>query len=352
MRLLDPSKLTDFVAAVFRAAGSEADEAQVVADHLVGSNLAGHDSHGIVRVRKYLAWVAAGEVVANRHATVISDHGGTILVDGGFGYGQVIGREAMQMLAERVSRLGFAALSIRNAGHLGRIGAWPEQLAEAGFPSFHFVNTSGYGILVAPHGGSDRRLSANPIAAGSPRQDGPPLILDIATSVIAEGKIQLLRNKDLPLPEGAVIDGQGHPTTDARSFYADPPGAILPFGGHKGSGLSVFCEIFAGSLSGGFASNPASPTAGRLVNNMLSVAFNPAMFGGADFFSADISRLGAWATASPPLTPDAPVLLPGEIEARTRTDRLEKGIPVDEETWRQLETTAESVGVRAGDFMI
>ena len=147
-------------------------------------------------------------------------------------------------------------MAIRNSGHLGRIGAWAEQLAEAGLASFHFVNTSGFGILVAPHGGSDRRLSANPIAAGVPVKGRRPLILDIATSAIAEGKIQVAKNKGEQLPPGLVLDGKGRPTTDPKAFYAEPPGAILPFGGHKGSGLSFFCEILAGSLTGGHASNP------------------------------------------------------------------------------------------------
>ena len=238
--------MQDYVAAIFRAAGSEPEEAEIIAAHLVEANLAGHDSHGVMRVYKYVDWVKAGQVVPNRHATVVTDRGAMVLVDGDFGYGQVIGKEAMAIAAERAKAHGFAAMSIRNAGHLGRIGAWAEQLAEAGLASFHFVNTSGFGILVAPHGGSDRRLSANPLAAGVPSAGGRPLILDIATSVVAEGKIQVMKNKGEQLAPGLVIDGAGKPTTDPAAFYADPPGAIFPFGGHKGSGLSFFCEVLAG----------------------------------------------------------------------------------------------------------
>src|SRR5258708_7734965 len=128
-----------------------------------------------------------------------------------------------------------------------------------------------------------RSLSANPIAAGAPIRGGRPLILDIATSVIAEGKIQLARNKREKVTPGQILDGAGRPTDDPEFFYAKPPGAILPFGGHKGSGLSLFCEIIAGSLTGGFASNPATPTARRPVNNMTSLRFHPALFAGNDF---------------------------------------------------------------------
>ena len=349
MKYIDPTQLSALGRAVFQAAGSSENEAAIVADHLVEANLAGHDSHGILRVHKYVDWQSRGEVLPNQHARVVSDRGAALLIDGQFGYGQVIGREAMDLLTGRVKQNGFAVTAIRNSAHLGRIGAWAEQLAVAGFPSFHFVNTSGYGILVAPHGGSDRRLSANPIAAGTPTPNGP-LVLDIATSVIAEGKIQMMRNRHQPLPAGSVIDGQGRPTTDAEAFYATPPGAIFPFGGHKGSGISFFCEVLAGSLSGGFASNPASPTAKRLVNNMLSIAFDPAAFGGADFFAADLDRLIRWTTASPPIEPGGSVLLPGQIEDKTRAERRKNGIPVDPETWSQLEEAARKVGIKAADF--
>jgi uncharacterized oxidoreductase len=341
-----PQRLKDYVASVFRAAGSEPDEAEVVADHLVEANRAGHDSHGVMRVYKYVDWVKAGQVVPNRHAGIVVDRGAMVLVDGGFGYGQVIGREAMAIGAERARAHGFAVVSIRNAGHLGRIGAWAEQLADAGLASFHFVNTSGFGILVAPHGGSDRRLSANPLAAGVPVAGGRPLILDIATSVVAEGKIQVMKNKGEQLAPGLVVDGAGRPTTDPAAFYADPPGAIFPFGGHKGSGLSVFCEVLAGSLSGGFASNPQSPTAGRLVNNMLTLAFDPAAFGGTDFFAADVHRLIDWAKASRPIEPGGAVLLPGEIEDRMRVERRD-AIPIDGETFHKIVAAGESVGVPA-----
>jgi uncharacterized oxidoreductase len=330
---------------IFAAAGSEAEEARVIADHLIDANLAGHDSHGVMRISRYVGLARAGQVIPNKHIELISDHGPAVLADGGFGYGQVIGREAMSLLASRVSKVGFAVVAIRNSGHLGRIGAWAEQIADAGYVSFHFVNTSGFGMLVAPHGGKDRRLSANPIAAGAPVKGKAPIILDIATSVVAEGKLQVARNKGQTLQPGQVLDGKGNPTTDPMAFYANPPGAILPVGGHKGSGLSIFCEILAGSLTGGFASNPEAPTAKRLVNNMVSIAFDPDAFAGSEFFASDVLRLEDWVRASPPLEQGGKVMMPGEIELDFRRDRLENGIPIDERTLTQIREAAESVGV-------
>jgi uncharacterized oxidoreductase len=344
------AKLAGAGARIFAAAGSSPEEAALVADHLVEANLLGHDSHGVIRIKKYIDWAKAGQVLPNRHVAVVTDRGAALLLDGGFGYGQVIGREAMALAAERAAKFGFALTATRNSGHLGRIGAWPQQLAEAGYVSFHFVNTSGFGILVAPHGGRDRRLSANPIAAGAPVKGGPPLILDIATAVIAEGKIQVARNKGEKLAAGQVLDGAGLPTDDPDAFYAEPPGAILPFGGHKGSGLSMFCEIIAGSLSGGFASNLAAPTADRLVNNMTSIIFDPLAFAGNDFFDADLARLARWTKASPPVEPGGAVLLPGETEFRTRQERIANGVPLDHETRAQIRAAGASVGVDIHDL--
>jgi hydroxycarboxylate dehydrogenase B len=336
--------LRPFVQEIFAAAGSSAEEARIVSDHLLDANLKGHDSHGAIRAAKYVDWVCDGQLLPNQHAAVIKDSPALLVIEGGFGYGQVIAREAMELAAEHARHLGLCAVAIRNAGHLGRIGAWPEQLAAAGLASIHFVNTSGFGILVVPYGGSDRRLSANPIAAGAPRVGRGPLILDIATSTIAEGKIQVARNRGEKLKPGVVVDGDGRPTTDPAAFYAQPAGAILPFGGHKGSGLSFFCEILAGSLTGGRSSHPGNPTAARLVNNMLSLAFDPAAFPD-NSFDEDVIRLAAWTKASPPAEPAGEVLLPGEIEERTAEERRRAGVPLDMETASQLAATAARLGI-------
>jgi hydroxycarboxylate dehydrogenase B len=342
--------LRDLVRTVFGHAGSSAEEAAAVADHLVEANLAGHDSHGVIRVKKYIDWARAGLVQLNRHARIVQASGAIVILEGDFGYGQVIGREAIAIGIERAAREGMAVLAIRNSGHLGRIGAWAEQAAAAGLLSLHFVNTSGFGILVAPHGGSDRRLSANPIAAGIPIANTEPLILDMSTSVIAEGKIQVARNRGQQLAEGMLLDGHGRPTRDPEVFYANPPGAILPLGGHKGSGLSFFCEVLAGTLTGGGSSHPDNPTAKRLVNNMFSLLFAPQQFVAPGAFAADLDRLIAWVKASPPAQPGGKVLLPGEPERRTRAERLANGIPLDATTLGQLAEAARQVGMPQPDF--
>ena len=171
--LIDRQELRNLVETVFGHAGSAPREAEILAEHLVEANLMGHDSHGVIRVAPYLEWLAAGQVKANRHARVVSDFGALLGVEGDGGYGLVIAGEAMALAIEKARKEGAAVLALRDCSHLGRIGAWAEMAADAGFVSLHFVNTSGFGIHVAPHGGRDRRLSANPIAAGVPVQGGP-----------------------------------------------------------------------------------------------------------------------------------------------------------------------------------
>ncbi len=339
------SALRAFVASAFRATGSVEAEARIVGDHLVDANLAGHDSHGVMRVPKYIDWHAKGMVLANGHAHIVRATPCHVIVDGQFGYGQVIAREAMDIAIDKARQSGLCAIAIRNAGHLGRIGAWAEQVAKAGFASIHFVNTSGFGILVAPFGGTDRRLSANPIAAGAPGPDGAPLILDISMSAIAEGKIQVALNEGKQLPENCTIDAQGRPNRDPETFYGPPAGALLPFGGHKGYGLSIFCEILAGALSGGQTTHPENATAGRLVNNMLSLVFDPAAFCGKEAFTAEILRMAAWVKASPPATPGSQVLLPGDIERLTRAERERDGIPLNAQTRRQISASVQALGL-------
>ena len=339
------AELRTFVASIFHATGSAITEARIVADHLVDANLAGHESHGVIRVSKYIDWHARSMVIANRHALVVRETTCNAVVDGQFGYGQVIAREAMDLAIAKARQSGFCAVAIRNAGHLGRIGAWAEQVAQVGLASIHFVNTSGFGILVAPHGGTDRRLSANPIAASAPGPDGAPIVLDMSTSAIAEGKIQVAKNHGKLLPPGCTIDSDGRPNRDPEVFYGPPAGALLPIGGHKGYGLSIFCEIFAGALSGGQTTNPGNATAGRLVNNMLSLVFDAEAFCGAEAFNAEIARLAAWVKASPPAIPGGEVLLPGEIERRSRVLLERDGIPLDAVTRRQIADSVRDLAI-------
>lgn len=337
-------RLQSMIAQVFSRVGCAPREAECVAAHLVDSNLVGHDSHGVIRVPPYVAWARDGKVVPNRSAEIVFENDVLAVVDGGFGFGQVIGEQAVEIGAAKSGKQGVSVVGLRNCGHLGRIGDWAEQAARSGRISLHFVNTSGAGVLVAPWGGIDRRLSANPIAAGIPRAGEKPIVLDISTCSIAEGKIRVAFNKGVDVPAGAIVDCQGRPATDPRIFYADPPGAILPFGGHKGYALGIITELLAGVLTGGGCSATGVP---RLSNGMLSIYIDPTALVTDAWYGAEINRYVDFVKSSRTLLPNGEILLPGEPEERTRQTRLAQGIDLDDATWGELTATWESVGLSA-----
>lgn len=340
-------RLRNLTAAIFAAAGCDRAEAERIAEHLVEANLVGHDSHGVIRVATYVQWLRAGKVLAGKSIAVVLENEVLAVVDGQSGFGQTIGGQAMDLGIAKAARHGVAIVALRNAGHLGRIGDWPLRVARAGKLSLHFVNTTGAGILVAPFGGTQRRLSANPIAAGVPVAGAAPIILDMSACTIAEGKIRVALNKGVPVPENCIIDSQGRPTTDPKVFYADPPGAILSIAGHKGYGLAVLCEVLAGALTGGGCSNPKNSD--RVINGMLSIIIDPAFFQPESSFAAEIGRFIAWVKSSALSAPDGSILMPGEIEERTKAQRLRDGIELDATTWGQIKETAQSCGLQISD---
>ncbi len=335
-------RLEQLVSSIFAAAGCQPAERERIAHYLVGANLVGHDSHGVIRVPTYIDWLRAGKVIANQTLSVVFENDTIAVVDGHFGFGQVMGEAATKLGIEKTRRQGVAVVALRSSGHLGRIGDWAEMAAAAGLVSLHFVNTSGGGILVAPFGGIDRRLSANPIASGVPVENGPPIIVDISTCTIAEGKIKVAFNKGAKVPEGCILDSEGRPTDDPKAFYATPPGAILPLGGHKGYSLSVVAEVLAGALSGGACSHFGVD---RVANNMLSILLDPAVFVAEGAFSAEIRAFIEHVKSSRTVTEGGEILLPGEPEARSRARKLREGIEIDEKTWSQIAATAASLGV-------
>lgn len=337
-----PLQLRRVVDAIFAAAGCRPDESARVARYLVEANLVGHDSHGVIRVPSYIDWLRSGKVLANQTPEVVTETDVLAVVDGRFGFGQTMGEAAMNLGIAKCRGRGLAVVALRNSGHLGRIGDWAELAAAAGLLSLHFVNTSGGGILVAPAGGTRRRLSANPIAAGVPREDAAPIIVDLSTCLIAEGKIKVALNRGLRVPAGCLLDGHGRPTDEPGAFYADPPGAILPMAGHKGYALSFLVEILAGALTGGSCSDPAIK---RVANNMLTILVDPKAFRAHEEFRSEINRFVAHVKDCPTAEPDGEILVPGEPEARARARRSTEGIDLDDATREQVRATGRSLGL-------
>ena len=339
MQSISASRLIELVAEIMGAAGCRREEAATIARRLVDSNLVGHDSHGVLRVGKYLEWMRKGWVKANQAPTVVFESDAVAIVDGNRGFGQVVGEFAGALGTRKAAKSGIAMVGLRNCGHLGRVGDWAELAAAAGQVSLHFLNTSG-AQRVAPFGGSDRRLSTNPITIGIPVPGGEPVVVDMTTSMAAEGKLMVAVNRGEQVPEGWIIDPRGRPTTDPKEFYDG--GALLTVGGHKGSALSIVTDLLAGAISTGRSSDPADTV---LRNNMLSIYIAPSLYDAEGTVATEIARFVAWVKASPPARADVPVLLPGEVERRTRAERERHGVPLDDATRADLVAAAASVGL-------
>ncbi|HEU5319294.1 MAG TPA: malate/lactate/ureidoglycolate dehydrogenase, partial [Methylomirabilota bacterium] len=329
--------LRRLVSAIVAAGGSADDEANLVADHLVQANLAGHDSHGVGMIPAYVRHLKAGLVVPNTRAKVVKDDGAVLMFDGGRGYGRAVAGEAMAAAIARCRQTGVVAVTLANAHHIGRVGAYGELASGRGLVSLHFVNVTDHRALVAPFRGTDARFVTNPVCIAFPATDRQPaLLLDMATSGIAMGKVAVARNAGKQVPAGNLIDPDGRATTDPAVMYAEPRGSLIPFGAHKGYGLAVFAEILAGGLSGGGTIQPGNPRRGGVVNNMFAVVVDPARLAGSDWLRREIDGFVDYVKASPAADPAEPVLIPGDPERLARDERARSGIVVDSTTWEEI----------------
>lgn len=332
--------------ALIEAGGSAAREAELVAENLVLANASGHDSHGVGMLSRYVDSLLEGGLRINQHVEIALDTGTLLRLDGGSGYGQVVGREAMELGIERALQHGVCVVALAQAHHLGRIGHWAEQCLEQGLLSLHFVNVVTRPI-VAPFGGLDARTGTNPVCIGIPRPGQEPVLLDFATSRIAQGKTRIAHNRGLPVPAGTLLDDKGQPTTDPRYAVTPPFGALLPFGEHKGFGLSLVAELLGGALTGSGTCREPSSGKRRILNGMFSVLIDPTQLGTAEYFAREAEAYIAWLRASP--TPEGVdgILLAGEPERAARQRAAEHGLCIDIATWREIRAAGEKLGLSA-----
>src|SRR5246127_4608073 len=327
--------LIDFVADVFAHAESSPEEARRIATYLTTANLTGHDSHGVIRVPVYIRWKKMGSIVPNQTAELVVDTPSLAVVDGKFGYGQTVAPQAVKIGIEKCKASGL----------------WADMAAAEGLVSVHFVNAAG-SVLVAPYGGVERRLSTAPYCVGIPRQGKGPVVLDFATSIVAEGKCLGASRGGKKLPTGALIDFDGTLSEDPSLIYGpyspDGPrdhgkgtGAIRAFGEHKGSGLALICELLGGSLTGTGATAPNR----RFANGMFAFYIDPKVIDPAHFFDGDVARYVDFIRATKPIAGVEAVLIPGDPERKTRAERSKNGIPLPDETWMAIVNTARELGV-------
>ena len=353
---VDVQHAIELITDIFKAKSCNDNEAKTIAERLAGSNLVGHDSHGIARVPRYVEWMEKGWVFPNLKPEIVIDAGAMGCLDAKQGFGQVAGEYAVDDGISRAKKHGVSVVGLRNSGHLGRIGDWAERAADADLISFHFVNVRG-SLLVAPFGGSDRRGSTSPLAIGIPSKDKDHIILDMATSTVAEGKVMVAQKGGKQLPHGALIDSTGKLTTNPEAMYGkirddevpNPDkgtGAITAFGLHKGSGINFMMEMLGGALTGNGVCGALNEKERRKFSNgMLSIYIEVEKMVDFDYFRKEVESYAEFVRASKPSQNNDKVLIPGDKEISTKEERLKFGLPIPPLVWENIKQTANKLNV-------
>jgi uncharacterized oxidoreductase len=334
MPVFTPEYLHKVAYNIYIAKGTPAEEAEIVAAHQVKANLVGHDSHGVIHIHEYCERIDKGHIVPGAPFVVEQETPSTAVINGNWGFGFVVTEKATRMVIEKAKTQGVAAITVHLQSHIGRLGDYPTMIMKEGMIGMITADSGAGPKAVAPFGGRARRLGTNPICIGMPSDLEGPVLLDMATSAVAAGKIGLARNRNESVPVGWIIDKEGNPTTDPNDYPAG--GAILPVGadqGHKGYGLSFMVEIFSGLLTGlGFGIDPQA----RHNDGVFVTAFDVEKFRPLADFKKEVKEFAEFVKTSPPASGFSEVLYPGELEHRTEQKRRAEGIFIEDETWHQI----------------
>jgi uncharacterized oxidoreductase len=338
--------LLSFATNLLSAGGARPEEASTVASSLVQSNLRGHDSHGVMRIPFYVGRVKEGVIQPGSQLSIENETAAAIVADGGWGFGQVLSLELMNLLCNKAAEMGIACGTLRRVSHIGRLGEYAELAAEKGMAAIICANTHGAAQRVAPVGGKRPRLGTNPLCIGMPGGKDGPFMLDFGTSATAEGKVRVKKIAGELVPDGWLLDSEGNPTNDPNKLYGDPPGTIRPMGGdqaYKGFGLAFMIEMLCGVLSGGQVvhADPPPPTG----NCVLFIVLNPNQLGGMDHLKQELSQLEGYVRGVPTIDGVDSVILPGDPERNTLAARSETGIPLDDGNWDALLKLAAELDV-------
>ena len=338
----DPDRLRAFAAAVYRQAGLAAPDAELVADTLVQADLWGHQSHGTLRLDWYRKRILAGTLNAGARPELVTDAGAAAVLDGRDGAGQALAKRAMEEAIARAKRHGVGVVAVRESNHFGTAMYFTRLAAAAGCVGFLSTNAS---PAMAPWGGRAKAVGNNPWSVAAPAGRHPPMILDIANTAVARGKVYLARQRGERTPEGWALDAEGRPTTDPRAAIE---GIIQPMAGHKGYGISVMMDVLSGVLTGsGFAAEVQGPYQARERSRCghLAMALDIEAFQPLADFQARMERYVAELKAVPLAPGAAEIFYPGEIEARNDVRHRARGLDLPEATLADLAAVARETGI-------
>jgi LDH2 family malate/lactate/ureidoglycolate dehydrogenase len=339
-RIIQATELCRRIKEIFYAADCPEDVSQRVAESLVEANLTGHDSHGVIRVPYYVRSVQEGRVQPRGEITVVRESSTMALLDCGHNFGQVGAAQGMRVAIAKAQAHDIAVVALDRCNHVGRLGEYVVMAADAGLMGWMICNGTARGGIVAPYRGIGRALGSNPIAWAVPGPHGRAIMLDYATSVCAQGKIQVAADKGQQLPEGWLLDKEGRPTRTPQDQFDG--GAMLPFAGHKGYAMSVLVELVAGGLSG---AGPALLPDYQRTQGVVMMALKIAAFQPVETFQDVAGAFEQAIMETPRASEEDEILMPGEPEWRSKEQRERDGIPLPERTWERLQETAEALGV-------
>ncbi|GAA3941199.1 Ldh family oxidoreductase [Actinomadura viridis] len=335
--------LTEAVTGVFRGGGLSARAARTVAESLVAADLRGVASHGVLLVPMYMARLRDRSVTARERAEVVLDHGAVAVLDARHALGQLTGDQAMGIAVAKAHAHGVGAVTVRHAFHFGAAFRYAAAAAEAGCVGVAAANTRP--LMPAP-GGAEPVTGNNPLAIAVPRAGGDPVVLDMALSEAALGKIRLAAQEDRPIPAHWATDAEGRPTTDPRAALA---GMLLPAAGPKGFGLALMIDVLAGVLSGGaYGSGVNGLYADTTVPNDCAhffLALDVAAFGDPGRFAQHLDDLLGQVTGARRAPGTDRLLLPGQLEAARAATARENGVPVGDAALRALMEEAARAGI-------
>ncbi len=345
MPIIQAKQLSQFIAQILGAGGARADYAAIVAEHLVDANLAGHDSHGVIRTPHYVRSIKKGDLHPSAEPDIVEETASMAQICGNWTFGQVIAKGATELAISKARDQGVALVSMYHEGHTGRLGSYAEMGAEAGMASMIWDGClGGPRSVVVPLNGTGRKLGANPIAIGFPSETYGTILLDFATSISAAGKVMVAVDKGEQLPGEWIVDADWQPTADptqlAKGGALRPMG--LPFVGHKGYALAMMVGLF--SLMASLRSDNQPPLEDRWGTVILMIDIS--RFGALDVFRSQVDTIIDFVKTDPLA---GEVLHPGEVEARTRRERLANGINLPAATWREIKTCAEGLGLAVAE---
>ena len=347
MPILSEDNIYEIAFNLLIASGAPDGHSRTVAMHLADANLAGHDSHGFIRILQYIEQIENGIIDPKSAPVVVADGLGTAQINGNSTFGQVVANFATQLAIEKAQKYGISFINISNHAHTGRIGYYTELVAKEGMASIMFTGFVGgkTGNNVAPFGGRERRLGTNPISMSFPCATGEPILLDFATSMAAEGKLRVYRAKGDLLPDEWILTEEGVPSRNPNDYYDG--GSILPLGGihggHEGYSLSLMVALFGAVMTG-----LKSPT------NSLDDQISGSSIIGIDIGSVasidDVMSLAESAVRYVKNTPAADnssgVLYPGEMESNSRKQRQIEGVYIEQTTWDNVVCLIDKYGLK------